>query len=470
MRLRGKLKIVIPIMLFMLILTACKVGEERYELSNYVGSSVKSFERKSGAKLEKQSNGVYVKENVVQVMAPNKNVTSVTLLKNAGNYKLFGINIGMKKSEAEPLLKDAFGNQIAKTINSDKNWTTYSYLKNEQELYISYNIDKESVEEVSYYKLEAPKNQEAESVQEEETNSGELIAMIGESRIYYNEAMVYLKSAQDNYEADYGKNIWKADILGNGQTFGDMIKDEVMRQITELKIIRDKAAEQEITLTEEELADAHSYAKEHYNGLTDKGKNQYLITQELLDRVYEDNLLANKVFETLTINVDTNVADAEAKQITVQDIFIKGARFDLAGNRTEYTAEEKEDAYNKAKSLLEQAKLTDDFKTLAETSSEADTIEYTFGKGQGPKEYGSIFEQAAFTLRTGQVSDLITTNDGWHIIYCVTDFNVDATTQVKENIIEQRRNEMFSKLYSDWSADYDIVINSQAWKAISYED
>jgi len=52
----------------------------------------------------------------------------------------------------------------------------------------------------------------------------------------------------------------------------------------------------------------------------------------------------------------------------------------------------------------------------------------------------------------------------------VSDFNADATTQIKEKIIEQRRNEVFSKLYTEWSAEYDIVINSEAWDAVTYEE
>jgi len=107
---------------------------------------------------------------------------------------------------------------------------------------------------------------------------------------------------------------------------------------------------------------------------------------------------------------------------------------------------------------------------LAEANSEADNIEYTFGRGGGPTDYSVAFEQAAFTLRTGEVSDIISTDYGWHILYCVSDFNADATTQIKEKIIEQRRNEVFSKLYTEWSAEYDIVINSEAWDAVTYEE
>lgn len=451
----------------MVMFTACRAGAQRYELSNFIGKSVSSFEKKSGLKLVKQDNGIYLAEGIAQVIAPEKDVTSVTLLEDAGEYTVFGVKIGMKKTETDQLLYDSFGKEVTKTINSDNNTVTYSYLKSEKELYISYDIDNNTVIGLSYYKVEASGQKDSE---QEPVNAGELVAMIGDTKVYYNEAMVYLKSAQENYENSYGKGIWNADILGNGETFGKMLKDEVINQITELKIIRSEAEKMGITLSEEEQAEADSYAKEHYDGLTQEDKDKYLVTEEVLQQVYADNLLANKVFENKTINVDTNVSDQEAKQITVQDILIYSTDFDEKGNKVPFTAEEKEAAYEKVKSLYEQAKTTDDFYSLAEANTQADSIEYTFGKGEAPKDFSPVFEQACFNLKTGQVSDIISTDYGWHIIYCVSDFNEDATIQVKENIIEQRRNDIFSQLYSDWSKEYDVVINNEVWDTVSFED
>ena len=443
------------------------MGEERYEVTNYMGKSTSTFERKTNTELEKQSNGVYVMEDVMQVIAPESKVTSVTLLKNAGEYTVFGITIGMKKSEADVLLSDTFGKETSKTINSTNNSVTYAYLNNEKELYISYDVDKETVVELSYYITERSKDA---AITTTPVNSGELIALIGDTHVYYNEAMVYLKSAQEKYEAKYGSNIWEVDILGDGQTFGEMMKEEVMNQITELKIISAKAAVEGITLSEEELADANAYAKEHYESLTQEDIDKYLVTEELLQQVYADNLLAEKVFETLTINVDNKVGDADAKQITVQDILINSVDYDDSGKKVELTAQEKEERYEKVKTLLKEAKKTEDFSAFAVENSQAETIEYTFGRGGGPTEYSAAFEQAAFTLKTGQVSGIITTDYGWHILYCVSDFNEEATTRVKEAIIADRRTEMFSKLYTEWTKDYDIVINTEAWDAIPYEE
>jgi len=446
--------------------SACKAENTgHYELTNYIGKSVKTFEKKSGIELEAASNGVYLSEDQIQVIEKDNSVIQITLLDKAGDYMVHGVKIGMSKDEADKLLKSTFGTEVTKSINSNNGTTIYSYLKDGKELYVTYDSNN-TVSQLSYYDYKVQKENESQ----DNLNSGELVAIIGDIKVYYNEAMVYLKSAQANYETEYGKGIWDVDINGDGTSFGQMLKSEVMDQIIQLKIIRSEAQKEGIILEEDEIAQASAYAKEHYDGLTQEDKDKYHITEELLRQVYTDNLLAEKVFEYKTINVDNEVSDYDSRQITVQHILIYSTDFDSNGNKVPLTTQDKNEAYEKVQSLLATAKETTDFYSLAEANSQASQIEYTFGRGNAPKEYGKEFEQAAFALKTGQVSNIITTDYGWHIIYCVTDYNEDATIQAKEDIIEQRRFDEFGKIFSEWSKNYDVVINNELWDAISLQE
>lgn len=460
------IRILALILVLIPILSGCRINEEDFELTNYTGKSVHAFEKATKAELTEESNGIYKIKGELQLIAPKGAIESYTILEGSEKYKLFGVEIGMDKTEAEKKIIKVYGEEKNKAIETEKNSITHTYRDKESELYLSYDIDSGLVTEISYYHL----NNENVKEEEEQTNAGELIALIGDIRVYYNEVMVYLKSAQENYENDYGKGIWDVDILGDGSSFGAYIKDEVLKQIMQLKVIRDKANQEGIVLTEEEKADAAAFAKEHYGGLSDADRKRYLVTPELLEKVYADNILAEKVFETLTIDVDTNVPDLEAKQITVQHILIYSTELNDEGNRVPLPLEQRNKALEKVNSLLEKARAGEDFYTLAETNTQDDEIEYTFGRGQGPEKFSDVFEQAAFNLKTGEISSLITTEYGWHIIYCVTDFNEDATIKVKESIIEDRRTKLFAEYYKAWSADYDVVINSDAWDTISLKD
>lgn len=461
------MKVFMATALLVPLLYGCSIGKERYELSEYINDSIKTFQRKTGEKLAEDSNGVYGIENQLQVIEQKGEITSIIMLPGAEEFSFYGIKVGMSKEVAEEILNNKYGPETSKVINAERNTTVYSYQKNQNELYVSYDIDSNQVVEISYYYI--PKEEVKEQQVVESSNSGELLLMVGDVRVYYNEAMVYLKSVQDSYEADFGKGIWNADILGDGVIFGDRIKEEVIKQIVELKVISEKAEELGISLAEEEWAEARAYAREHFERLSDQDVDRYLVSKQLLEQVYGDNLLAMKVFENQTINVDNLVSDLEAKQVTVQHILIRNSDVDLEGKVIPYSAEEKQKAYEKALSLLEKAKETTDFYSLAESNSVAKDIELTFGRGTGPEEYSDVFEQAAFTLKTGQVSELIETEYGWHILYSVSDFNLEASNQVKEDIIEERRNKLFAELYSKWSKDYDVVVNSAAWSAVSFD-
>lgn len=458
----NKVKILLLIMLILPLLNACRIDEADYELTNYTGKSTNTFEKRTRTELTQESNGVYKIEGSLQLIAPKGSITSFTILEGSQDYRLFGVGIGYSKDQAEEKLIEVYGPEANKTLESEKNSIIHTYRDNESELYLSYDIDREIVTEISYYYLKTDILED-----EEDVNSGELIALVGDTKVYYNEAMVYLKSAQENYEVDYGKDIWDVDIFGDGGNFGEYIKNEVLKQITQLKVIGDKARQEAIALTEEERADASAYAAIHFSEISDVDRDRYLVTQELLERVYSDNLLAEKVFETLTIDVDTNVPDVTARQITVQHILVYNTELNEKGKRVPLSTEKREGAYDKVNALLERARNGEDFYTLAETNSEDDVIVYTFGRGEGPEEFSSVYEQAAFNLKSGEISDIISTDYGWHIIYCVTDFNEDATTRVKEAIIEQRRTEQFAKHYTQWSSEYDLVVNSDVWDSIS---
>ena len=458
-----RLGILVLICLIMFMLTACRSSEKKFEMTNYIGKTVDSLEKKIGLNLVNQGNGAYNIEDTMQVLVSQDNINSITLLKNAGEYTIFGVQIGMEQEQAKEKVSKQFEKEISTTESVDHGSVMYTYLDEDEELYVTYDTNTETVSEVSYFKL-------ASSERTQAGNQGELMALIGDSRVYRNEVMVYLKSVQENYEAEYGNGLWSADITGEGKTFGALMKEEVMKQITQLKIIKAKAKEDGIALEEDEIAQANAYAKEHYEGLSDQDITRYLITLDLLQMVYQDNLLAEKVYENKTINADNNVSDVDSKQITVQHILINAVDYDSEGNAVPMETEDKDAAYEKVLSLWDEAKETDDFYSLAEENSETDDIEFTFGRGDGPEQYSSAFEQAAFTLKTGEVSDIITTDYGWHIIYCKSDFNEEATTQVKEEIIKKRRIKMFSDLYSQWSMDYDVIMNSEAWDQITFEE
>lgn len=288
-------------------------------------------------------------------------------------------------------------------------------------------------------------------------NLGELVVKIGDAKVYYSEAMIYFQIVKAQYESYFGEEIWSYDI--GGETFEDSVKEEVLNLITQTKIILNQKETYNVTLTDEEENNISDNATAFLESVTTEDQTKYGFTKELVEQFYRENLIYQKVYDAATMNVDTDVSDDEAKEITVQHILIKTLKTDADGNEVAMSDEEKAEALKKAKNLLKKAKETDDFKALAEENTEDSNVEYTFGKGEMVTE----FENAAYALKTGEISDIVETKYGYHIIYCVSDYNEDATLEKKESIIAERQDELFRKLYEEWSKDYKVDVNDKVW-------
>lgn len=288
-------------------------------------------------------------------------------------------------------------------------------------------------------------------------NRGDLVVTIGNNKVYFNEAMLYVQFMKAQYESYFGDQIWSYN-LGNNTTFEDKAKEEVLNLITQTKIILDKSSGYNVALSEEEEAAVQEKAANYFDGITEEDKEKYGFTEDLVRKFYRENAIYQKVYDAVTMDVDTDVSDEEAKQITVDQILIK-TTVQKNGVDEPMTEAEKKTAYNRAAALLKDAKKTSDFKKFAEANTEDTGVEYTFGKGDMVKE----FENAAFALKTGELSAVIESKYGYHIIYCVNDFDKDATLEKKEKIIEDRQNELFKKLYDQWSNNYKVEVKEKAW-------
>jgi len=292
---------------------------------------------------------------------------------------------------------------------------------------------------------------------------GKEVVSVGNKKVLYSETMAYFKSFQVQMEAQYGSEIWGYDF-GGGQTFEELAKQDIMNMIVQNKIISDKAGSFNVSISEDEEAEIKEYTTKFLAGITDEDKATYGITEEIVTNILKDDLLKQKVYEAATLDVDTEVSDEEAKQVTIQHLLIKTQKTNEEGKTVDFTEKEKAEARKKAENLLKEAKETEDFYKLAEANTDDSSVEYTFGKGEMVKP----FEEAAFAMKQGEVSDIVETDYGFHILYCVSDFDEDATQEQKEQIISERQSDVFQKLYEEWNKEANVKVNDELWGSITF--
>lgn len=285
---------------------------------------------------------------------------------------------------------------------------------------------------------------------------------IGSSVCTVPEAKIYLTTAQNQYESVLGVDMWNRDF--GGVTLEEYLKETILGQIAQIKSMELLAKEYKLKLTEDEEELVGTASKHYFDSLNDAEIEYMDISQDTIENLYREYALANKVYNEITKDVNPEVSDDEARNITVQHILFKTYEIDAEGNREEMSEADKKKQYEKAQAVWNEIQSGKDFLELAEQNSEDSQIEYVFGKGEMAKE----FEETAFNLDTEEISQIVTTEYGYHIIKCVSRFDRDETDANKAKILDKRKTEAFDKVYEEFIGQLPSQFNDKVWETITF--
>lgn len=277
------------------------------------------------------------------------------------------------------------------------------------------------------------------------------------------EIMVFLTNTQDQYESVYGKEIWETDL--DGVTLEESVKETVLAQLAQIKTMNLLAVQHGVALDEAELQKVREASKVYFESLNDTEREQMQVTEEIIYNLYAEYALANKVYEYIIKDINPEISDDEARTITVQHILIKTYALDGTGKKIEYSDSAREDALKTAQEILRMAREEDsDFEELVLQYTEGEAGTYSFGKGETEK----AFEEAAFNLETGEISNIVETESGYHIIKCISTFNREETDANKIKIVAKKREEVFGQEYDAFVTSLTRDINESLWESVSF--
>lgn len=276
------------------------------------------------------------------------------------------------------------------------------------------------------------------------------------------ELMVYLTNTQNQYENVYGSEVWS--VSRDGVTLEENVKETALAKIAQIKTMYLLAEEKKVTLNEAEEKAVTRAAEEYFSSLNERERELMGVTEETLLQLYTEYALADKVYAHIIQDINPEISDDEARTITVQHILLRTYTSDGTGNRIAYNDDLKSAIYGKACEIRELAASGEqDFAELASRYSEDANVTYSFGKG----EMDAAFEEAAFQLETGEVSRVIETDAGYHIIKCLSTFDREQTDLNKQEIVEERRREVFGEEYDAFVEPLVRQLNTELWEEIS---
>lgn len=255
-----------------------------------------------------------------------------------------------------------------------------------------------------------------------------------------SEAKVYLVNYQNLYGTVAGVDLWQQE--NQEGMLEEYIKNLTIAQMTKILSMDSLAKSRDIALDEEEIASVEKAAKAYYESLNDKELTYLEVSEADIQKLYEDYALAQKLYKSLTVDINSEVSDDEARIMDAMQIIVSDSK----------TAREVKKALAAG----------GDFSTLASSYNEAEEVKIQFGRGELPQEV----EKAAFALDNGTATSSIKTEDGYYFIYCVNKFNEELTDANKIKIVQKREKTAFGDVYDAYSRTISKKMYQDTWNSL----
>jgi len=279
-----------------------------------------------------------------------------------------------------------------------------------------------------------------------------------------SELFYILYNLQSMYEM-YGITDWSA--VYEDKTYGDVLREEVENSVLQINYLYSLAAEHGIELTDEDLEGISTDVSSFMDYINDGIVEKFGFTEENVKEVLSKSVLGEQGYNAAVAKiVETQSKEVieENKFRTIQHILISTAQGTTETNESGETVEAEtvdEETYKAekralAEEVLAKAKAGEDFAALAEEYNDDSSSEYSMNAA-GVDETGTTFVtefvEAANALGEGEISDIVETEYGFHIIKCITTFNEEVSMTAREAV-----------------AGNEVYTNYQAWlEEIEYE-
>ena len=293
-----------------------------------------------------------------------------------------------------------------------------------------------------------------------------VVMVVGKEEITYSEIIVYIQMLKQQYEPVFTEDIWDFSV-SKDQTFEDMAKDEIINQIARLKIMGFEAKNMDVKLNDDEKLEIEDSAVEFLQNVSMDDQKKYGITPAVIEKIYTDNYLAEKMFNVMMADVETNVTDEEATAVKVKQIKIVFNGMNKDGKALTGTDEQKNSALKRIQTIYDSVTTkSKKFDYYAERYSDESEISMTLIRGESP-EY---IDNAVFELKKGEYSQVVEGENAYYIFYCVNDKDKSNLAENKEKIIARRQDDYFNERYSQWLKDYDTFIVTELWNMIKFNE
>ncbi|SFH79700.1 foldase protein PrsA [Tindallia magadiensis] len=239
-----------------------------------------------------------------------------------------------------------------------------------------------------------------------------------------------------NYETEMGADLFEEEDNEEGMTLLDTIKEQVLERMIFTEIILQEARAKDLAIDEEELDETMELFWE------------FMGEDEEMSTFLEDNNI-DEAFFRKEMAKELLMIEYQQHYLETMEVSEEEAKAFFEENKDMYTSDQVEASHilveteQEAIDIRSQLDEGADFATLAQTFSMCPSSADGGNLGMFPR--GAMvppFEEAAFAMEAGDISEPVETDFGWHIILVTQRIKDEEDFEgLKEQIIQQIRQE-----------------------------
>lgn len=265
--------------------------------------------------------------------------------------------------------------------------------------------------------------------------------------------------------------IWDTEAE-EGKTYGEQAVEQTMEQIELMYLLKEKAADYGVEVTEEEQKAMEEAAAAFMKANTEETIEELAVTEEQVETYLELRTYDQKMHDPIVADVDTEISDEEAQQSAFTYISIAKSE-DLSEDELKEKKEQAQEILDKVK----ENPTADMSETAHEVDESYNAYEGTFTTHESEDEEGTASSYpdevvaALRELKEGEVSaDLIEAENAFYIVRLDEEFDEEATESKKESILSTRESELYTEVTEKWLEEADIKVEEKVLKTLTITD
>ncbi len=247
------------------------------------------------------------------------------------------------------------------------------------------------------------------------------------------------------------------------------VRSQVIEYYTEIELRKQACEERDITIDESDVDEQIESVKSYYSSDEDweEALSSAGITEEQYRESIEDGLRDEALMESVAGDAATADDDEVLEMLNTYYTMFDGAKRSshiLFSSDDEETAQEVLDEINAGTITFEEA--AEQYSTDTASAEDGGDVGW-----DAINTFVDAYTSALDELSEGEVSDLITSDYGIHIIKCTDEFSCDGTSEsldeypdefveyIAEIVESQNQSEAYSEWFESYEEQADITIN-----------